>query len=450
MKNNNLLTCKPVSGIIAFSLPIMGSSLLQYCYNLVDNIIVGRYVGTDALAAVGNVSSINSFIIGTALGLTSGFTITVAQDFGASNKSRMNKYAANSISLSLLIGIVIAVVAHLLSTPLLRLIDTPEDIIDMSSSYVNILYYSVPIQMALNNFNALSRAVGESKKPLYFLIASVLVNIVLDLLFVGGFGWGVEGAAWATAASQLVAAVLSGVYIFKYNKELSIKFGDLKIDTKVCSKQLKMGIPISLQFTITSIGSMILQTAINGFGSNVIAGFTAAGRVEQVLNIPMSGLGVGTMTFVSQNYGAGNYDRIIKSVKKIFVLDICVSVVCSIILVNVGPSVVKLFMTDYNSDIMFAANHYLRAIAQCYSLVAVLFVFRNTLQGLGFTYSNAIAGAGELLGRIAVALILTPYLGFDAVCYAGPVAWLLADIPLVVIYLVKQKKFKKLALRGEG
>lgn len=275
MKNNNLLTCKPVSGIIAFSLPIMGSSLLQYCYNLVDNIIVGRYVGTDALAAVGNVSSINSFIIGTALGLTSGFTITVAQDFGARNKSRMNKYAANSISLSLLIGIVIAVVAHLLSTPLLRLIDTPENIIDMSSSYVNILYYSVPIQMALNNFNALSRAVGESKKPLYFLIASVLVNVVLDLLFVGGFGWGVEGAAWATAASQLVAAVLSGVYIFKYNKELSIKFGDLKIDTKVCSKQLKMGIPISLQFTITSIGSMILQTAINGFGSNVIAGFTA-------------------------------------------------------------------------------------------------------------------------------------------------------------------------------
>lgn len=450
MKNNNLLTCKPVSGIIAFSLPIMASSLLQYCYNLVDNIIVGRYVGTDALAAVGNVSSINSFIIGTALGLTSGFTITVAQDFGASNKSRMNKYAANSISLSLLIGIVIAVVAHLLSTPLLRLIDTPENIIDMSSSYVNILYYSVPIQMALNNFNALSRAVGESKKPLYFLIASVLVNVVLDLLFVGGFGWGVEGAAWATAASQLVAAVLSGVYIFKYNKELSIKFGDLKIDTKVCSKQLKMGIPISLQFTITSIGSMILQTAINGFGSNVIAGFTAAGRVEQVLNIPMSGLGVGTMTFVSQNYGAGNYDRIIKSVKKIFVLDICASVVCSIILVSVGPSVVKLFMTDYNSDIMFAANHYLRAIAQCYSLVAVLFVFRNTLQGLGFTYSNAIAGAGELLGRIAVALILTPYLGFDAVCYAGPVAWLLADIPLVVIYLVKQKKFKKLALRGEG
>lgn len=449
MKNNNLLTCKPVSGIIAFSIPIMGSSLLQYCYSLVDNIIVGRYVGTDALAAVGNVGSINSFIIGTALGLTSGFTIPVAQNFGAGNKMKMNKYAANSISLALLIGVIIVILAHFLSTPLLRLIDTPENIIDMSASYVNILYYAVPIQMALNNFNALSRAVGESKKPLYFLIASVIVNVVLDLLFVGGFGWGVEGAAWATALSQLVAAVLAGLYILKFNKVLSINLRDLKLDFKVAGKQLKLGIPISLQFTITSIGSMILQTAVNGFGSNVIAGFTAAGRVEQVLNIPMSGLGVGTMTFVSQNYGAGNYDRIIKSVRKILVLDICVSVICSIILVLAGPSVVTLFMTDYNDEIMFAARHYLSAIAQCYSLVAVLFVFRNTLQGLGFTYSNAIAGAGELFGRIAVALILTPYIGFNAVCYAGPVAWLLADIPLVVIYLRKQKQFKKLAQRGE-
>lgn len=449
MKNNNLLTCKPVSGIIAFSVPIMFSSLFQYCYGLVDNIIVGRFVGTDALAAVGNVSSINSFIIGTALGLTSGFTIPVSQNFGAGNKEKMNKYAANSISLSLIIGLIIVILSHFLSEPLLRLIDTPENIIDMSASYVNVLYYAVPVQMVLNNFNALSRAVGESKKPLYFLVCSVFVNLALDLLFVGGFGWGVAGAAWATAASQLVAAVLAGTYILKFNKQINIRFKDLKPDIKICAKQLKLGIPISLQFTITSIGSMTLQTAVNGFGSNVIAGFTAAGRVEQVLNIPMSGLGVGTMTFVSQNYGAGNFSRIIKSVKKVLILDICVSVLCSLVLVLAGPSVVTLFMTDYNAEIMYAAKHYLWAIAECYSLVAILFVFRNTLQGLGFTYSNAIAGAGEFFGRIAVALIFTPYIGFNAICYAGPVAWLLADIPLIVIYLNKQKKFKLIAQKGE-
>lgn len=447
---NDLLTGKPIKSILLFALPIMASSMLQYNYNLVDNIIVGRFVGTDALAAVGSVGSINSFIIGAALGLTSGFTITVSQSFGANDKNKMNKYAGSSILLSIIIGVLIVVIAHILCYPLLRLLKTPDSIIDMAASYLDVLYFAVPVQMLLNNFNALSRAVGESKKPLYFLIASVFVNLFLDLLFVGHFKWGVIGAAWATNISQIVAAVLAGVYILRYDKELDITAGDLKLNTKVAVNQIKMGIPISLQFTITSIGSMTLQTAVNGFGANVIAGFTAAGRVEQLTNIPMSGLGVGTMTFVSQNYGAGNYDRIVKSVRKIFLLDIAVSVVCSLLLVLIGPSVVKLFMTDYNADIMFAAKHYLSAIAQCYSLVAVLFVFRNTLQGLGFTYSNTIAGAGEFFGRLAVALIFTPLIGFDAICYAGPVAWLLADIPLVVIYLKKQSEFKKLAMKEVG
>ncbi|MGN1123638.1 MAG: MATE family efflux transporter [Eubacterium sp.] len=444
---NNLLTGNPIKSIIMFALPIMGSSMLQYNYNLVDNIIVGRFVGTDALAAVGNVSSIGGFIIGASLGLTSGFTICVAQSFGAGRRDKMNKYAGNSIILSFVIGIIIAIVAHFISTPLLKLIDTPDDIIDMSAQYINILYCAVPIQMSLNNFNALSRAVGASKKPLYFLIVSVIVNLILDLLFVGWFKWGVVGAAFATMLSQLVAAVLSCISVMRHNAEYNITKNDLHLDLKTSLSQIKIGIPISLQFTITSIGSMILQTAVNGFGSQVIAGFTAAGRVEQLTNIPMSGLGVGTMTFVSQNYGAGNYNRIIKSVRKIFLLDILVSVICSIILISIGPSVVSLFMTEYNENIMFAAKRYLLAIAECYSLVAVLFVFRNTLQGLGFTYSNMIAGAGELLGRISVALIFTPLIGFDAICYAGPVAWLLADIPLVVIYLNKQKQFKLLAER---
>ena len=442
---NDLLTGKPIKSIIMFALPIMGSSLFQYSYGLVDNIIVGRYVGTDALAAVGNVGSINGFIIGTALGLTSGFTIPVAQSFGANNRQKMNSFAGNSITFSFLIGIIIAVVAHILSMPLLRLIDTPDNIIHLSASYVNILYFAVPIQMAQNNFNALARAVGESKKPLYFLVVSVCVNLILDFLFVGYFKWGVVGAAWATAASQLTSAVLAGIYVLKYNKEYNITKSELKLNLNVSWRQLKLGIPLSLQFTITSIGSMILQTAVNGFGANVIAGFTAAGRVEQVLNIPMSGLGVANMTFVSQNYGAGNYDRIIKSVRKVFILDICISIICSIVLITAGPSVVTLFMTEYNESIMVAAKHYLTAIAQCYSLVAVLFVFRNTLQGLGFTYANMIAGAGEFCGRIAVALLFTPLIGFNAICYAGPVAWLLADIPLLVIYLRKQRQFKILA-----
>ena len=444
MKANttDLLTGSPVKSIVRFALPIMASSMLQYNYNLVDNIIVGRFVGTNALAAVGNVGSINSFIIGAALGLTAGFTIPVAQSFGARNEKKMNRYAANSISLSVLIGLIMVVLAHILSRPLLRLIDTPEEIIDLSASYINILYYAVPVQMSLNNFNALARAVGESKKPLYFLIVSVFVNLGLDILFVGVFKFGVVGAAWATFMSQATAAVLSAVYIFKYNPILSIHIHDL-LPTRVESlHQLRLGVPLSLQFTVTSIGSMVLQTAINSFGANVIAGFTAAARVEQVTNIPMSGLGVGTMTFVSQNFGAKQYDRIVKSVKKIFWLDIGVSVVCSAVLILVGPLAVRLFMKTPNAEMLYASKHYLIAISACYSLVAILFVLRNTLQGLGCTYANTVAGIGELFGRLSIALLLKPLFGFSAVCFAGPAAWLLADIPLAIIYLYKCRDFK--------
>ena len=443
-KQNSMLTGNPIKSIITFALPIMFSSLLQYNYTLVDNIIVGRYISTDALAAAGSVGPINSFIIGTALGLTSGFSIPVAHAFGAGDKMKLTRYASNSISLAFLIGLVIVVIAHLISDPLLKLIGTDEDIIGMSSAYINILYYGVPIQMLSNNFTALARAVGESKKPLYFFCVSVVVNFVLDLLFVKEFGWGIEGAALATLISYMVACSLGAIYIMKINKDIDLHLRDLKPDFKVSLQQIKLGIPVSLQFTMTSIGSMCLQSVVNSFGKEIVAGFTAAARVENLTNLPMSALGVATQTFVGQNYGSGNYERIIKNVKKIFLLNIVVSVFMSITLYTIGEPMVKLFMDEINPEMLAGAKRYILAIAQCYSGVAVLFVMRNTLQGLGFTYSNSIAGVGEFFGRLSVAFILTPILGFDAVCYAGPAAWLLADIPLIIIYLIKQRQFKKM------
>lgn len=443
-KQNSMLTGNPIKSIITFALPIMFSSLLQYNYTLVDNIIVGRYISTDALAAAGSVGPINSFIIGTALGLTSGFSIPVAHAFGAGDKKKLTRYASNSISLAFLIGLVIVVIAHLISDPLLKLIGTDEDIIGMSSAYINILYYGVPIQMLSNNFTALARAVGESKKPLYFFCVSVVVNFVLDLLFVKEFGWGIEGAALATLISYMVACSLGAIYIMKFNKDIDLHLRDLKPDFKVSLQQIKLGIPVSLQFTMTSIGSMCLQSVVNSFGKEIVAGFTAAARVENLTNLPMSALGVATQTFVGQNYGSGNYERIIKNVKKIFLLNIVVSVFMSVTLYTIGEPMVKLFMDEINPEMLAGAKRYILAIAQCYSGVAVLFVMRNTLQGLGFTYSNSIAGVGEFFGRLSVAFILTPILGFDAVCYAGPAAWLLADIPLIIIYLIKQQQFKKM------
>lgn len=447
-KEQDMLNGNAMKSIIIFSLPIMLSSLLQYNYSLVDNIIVGRYVSTDALAAVGNVGAINSFVIGAAFGLTSGFTIPVAHAFGAKDKRRVSHYSGSSVTVAAVIGIFIVAVALLLSRPLLKLIKTPDEIIDLSQRYVNVLYLGIPFQMLSNNFTAISRAVGESKKPLYFFMISVGVNFVLDLLFVKQFGWGVEGAAWATLVSEIIAAVLTGIYVFRCNENVKITAADLKPDFKTMWEQIKLGIPVSLQFTITAIGSMCMQTAINGFGANVIAGFTAAGRVENLTNIPMSGLGVATQTFVGQNYGAKNYRRITDSVRNIFILDLFVSVAMSTTLYFIGPPMVRLFMTENNDAIMSAAKEYILATAQCYSMVAILFVLRNTLQGLGFTYSNMIAGAGEFFGRIAVAFVFTPLIGFKAVCYAAPAAWLLADIPLAIIYLKKHKYFLSLAKKN--
>lgn len=442
-KQHSMLEVSPIKSIILFALPIMFSSLLQYNYSLVDNIIVGRYISSDALAAAGSVGPINSFIIGTALGLTSGFSIPVAHAFGANDKKKLSHYAANSISLAFIIGVVIVVVAHIISDPLLKLIGTDKDVIDLSSAYINILYYGVPIQMLSNNFTAISRAVGESKKPLYFFSVSVVVNFILDILFVKEFRWGIEGAAIATLISYFTACVLNGIYIMKFNKNVDIRLADLKLSRKTSWQQIKLGIPVSLQFTITAVGSMCLQSVVNSFGKTVVAGFTAASKVENLTNLPMSALGVATQTFVGQNYGSKNYERILQGVKKIFLLDISISVLMSITLYSIGEPMVSLFMEEVNPEIMSAAKRYVLAISQCYSGVAILFVMRNTLQGLGFTYANSIAGIGEFFGRLAVAFILTPVLGFDAVCYAGPAAWILADIPLIIIYLIKQKQFKK-------
>lgn len=444
MMKNDLLTGKPVKSIVYFALPIMISSLLQFSYNFVDNIIVGRYVSTEALAAVGNVGSINSFIVGTALGLTGGFTIPVAQKFGAQDYKKMNEYIANSISLSFIIGVVIIVIAHLVSDPILHLLKTPDNIFELSSIYINILYFGVPIQMLFNNFVGIARALGDSKRPLYFLIVSVIFNLFLDILLVKTFNMGVAGAAIATVISCFIAALFAGWYVLSKFRVINIKFKNLKPNLKISIVQLKLGIPVSLQFTITSIGSMILQTAINGFGSSAIAAITAAGRVEQIMNVPMSSLGVANSTFVSQNYGARNYKRILESVNKIFILDVILSLFCSAVLVLAGPHVVGWFITESDPQIFTYANQYLYTIGGCYVFVSLLFVFRNTLQGLGFTYANTIAGAGELLGRMFVAYVLTPYFGFEAVCFAGPFAWVLADIPLIVIYLNKRKKFKTL------
>lgn len=444
-KPNNMLTDSPIKSILRFMIPFMLYSALQYSYPLIDSIIVGRYVSADALAAVGNVEPINNFFIGASIGLTGGFTIPVALAYGAKDSRRASHNAGNSITLALIFGIITAIGARIVSGPILRLIGTPENIIKLSSSYINILYLSIPLQMLANNFTAIARAVGESKRPLYYYCISIGVNFALDFLFIKHLHFGVQGAALANLIAHLVMLTLTGIYLFRSNHLITIKFSDLKPKLSTFIHQSKLGLLVSLQFSITSIGSMCIQRSINSFGSNVMAGIAAAAKFEQLANVPMQSLGGAAQTFVGQNYGAGQYERITKTMKKLFVIIVAISLVMSLVVYFVGPIIVSWSVENPNSELIAASNKYLLATAQCYSLVAILFLVRSTLQGMGFTYSNTVAGTGELIGRIIVAFILAPILGLTIVCYASPVAWLCADIPICLIYLHKHKKFKKAA-----
>lgn len=445
---SDMLSGNAMKSILLFSLPIMLSSLLQYNYSLVDNIIVGRYVSTDALAAVGNVGAINSFIIGAALGLTGGFTIPVAQAFGAGDKKRLNKYAGSSITVAVLVGVVIVVAAHIVSRPLLRLIGTPDEIIDLSASYVNVLYLGVPFQMLSNNFTAVSRAVGESKKPLYFFLVSVVVNFILDVLFVKYFDWGVKGAAWATLISELTAAVLTGIYVLRFNRDINIKRSDLAFDKKTAWQQIKLGIPVSLQFTITSIGSMCLQSAVNSFGANVMAGFTAAGRVENLTNIPMSGLGVANQTFVGQNYGAKKMDRVHRGVRTSMIMAFLMTGLMVVFMWFIGDTLISLFTTDTAvREICHGLIHFLVPTFFTYISIEIL---SGALRGVGDAWIPMfITGIGICGVRIVWMTAVLPHfhsLKGAAFCY--PLSWVITTIAYFIYYLFFSQLSKRKELRS--
>ena len=435
MKKNNMLTGSPIKTIVFFSLPIMLSSLLQYNYSLVDNIIVGRYVSTDALAAVGNVGPIGSFLIGAAFGLTSGFTIPVAHAFGAGDKRKLSHYAGNSITISAIVGVAIIIVAHILTRPLLKAIGTPSEIIDLSAAYMNILYFGVPFQMLSNNFTAISRAVGESKKPLYFFIVSVIVNFVLDLLFVKNFKWGVEGAAWATLIANAVAALLTGIYVIKYNKDVEIKKSDLKPNMATAWEQIKLGIPVSLQFTITSIGSMCLQSAVNSFGANVIAGFTAAGRVENLTNIPMSGLGVATQTFVGQNYGAGNHKRMKQGMWVTLAMTTVYTIITGVLLLTFSHPIIRMFSAD--EAVIYYGAEAMKYFCPFYWILGILNCLAGTVRGTGKTVPPMIIMLISMcLFRIVwIKLAMPQFDSIDGIFILYPISWTIGAV-MMVLYTI--------------
>lgn len=424
----------PAKLILYFSIPLLIGNVFQQFYSMVDTIIVGRFLGVNALAAVGSTGSVSFLIIGFILGLTSGFAVLVSQRFGANDESGMRKAVTSSIILCIIMTVIITAVSMITAKPVLNLMNTPSDIINDAYSYIIVIYAGTCTTVFYNMISSILRALGDSKTPLYFLIISSILNIILDIVLIVNFSMGVSGAAYATIISQGVAGVLCLLYTAKKYKILKLHKEDWKFESSYINKHLKIGIPMALQFSITALGIMTLQSALNKLGSTVVAAYTAASKVEQLVMQPAITFGVTMATYSAQNLGAGKIDRIRDGVKKCTMISILVSIISSIIMITFGENFTRIFLENPDASVIAYAKQYLTISSLFFIPLSLIFIYRNTLQGIGDTFVPMMAGAAELVARVIVAFTLPHFIGYIGICVASPVAWFAAAIPLGITY----------------
>ena len=448
MKNNmtnDMTKGNPVKLILLFSIPLLIGNIFQQFYNMVDTIIVGRFVGVDALAAVGVTGSMVFLVNGFATGLTSGFAVLVSQKFGAKDENGLRKSVASAVILTVISVIVVTLVSLIGARPLLKLMNTPENIMVDAHTYIKIIYGGVVATVAYNLIASILRALGDSKTPLYFLIVASILNVILDLVFIINFKMGVAGAAYATIISQGVSAILCLVYTYKKFIVLRLKKEDFNVKRKYYYKHLKIGIPMALQFSITAIGIMTVQGALNVFGSIVIASYTAASKALQLVMQPAITFGVTMATYCGQNLGAKEYGRIKQGVKECTKISIITSIIAGAVLIFLGKYFVMMFISNPNDEILRYAQQVLDISAIFFIPLGLIFIYRNALQGIGDSFVPMMAGAYELIARAIVAFTLPSQLEFMGICLADPVAWLAAVIPLGITYF---KRIKSLLRHG--
>lgn len=439
---NDMTTGNPVKLILLFSIPLLIGNIFQQFYSMVDTIIVGRFVGVEALAAVGTTSSMVFLVNGFVMGLTSGFAVLISQKYGAKDEAGVKKAVASSITLSIIATIIVTFISVISAKPLLTLMNTPSNIMKDASTYIIILYAGNVAIIFYNMMAAILRALGDSKTPLYFLIVSSVLNIILDLVLIINFKMGVAGAAYATVISQGVSALLCVIYTYKKYKILRLKKEDFKVKKKYYRRHLKVGIPMALQFSITAIGIMTVQSAINIFGSTVIASYAASSKVLQLVMQPATTLGVTMATYCGQNIGAKRYDRIKLGVKKCVQISIITSLISAMVLIFLGKYFVMMFVSNPDAEILSYAQQVLNISAIFFIPLGLIFVYRNALQGIGDSFIPMMAGVYELVARAVVAFTLPKVLEFMGICLADPVAWFAAVIPLAYTYYKREKSFK--------
>ncbi len=436
----------PARLILGFALPLLAGMLFQQLYNFVDTMIVGRFLGVHALAGVGATGSINFLVIGFCMGICSGFAIPVAQRFGARKEEEMREFAANGALLSLGISALLTVFTVVFCRDILTLMDTPAECFEEAYNYIVVIFAGIPFIVLYNLLSGYLRSLGDSRTPLLFLLLSSALNVVLDLVLILNFHLGVMGAALATVISQAISGLLCLLFIALKAPLLHPAGSEWLPRRQRLMTLCAYGVPMGLQYSVTAIGSVILQTAINSLGAVVVAAFTAGNRVMGFLMCPFDALGSTMATYAAQNVGAHRYERLNKGLLSASLMGCAYSVIALVVSVFLGPAMVRLFVSgEGNAALIEIAHYQLVAGALFFPLLLLVNTVRFTIQGMGFSILAVIAGVMEMLARGMVGALLVPVFGVSGAVLGGPMAWLFADAFLVPAYFLCRRK-----LMGRG
>ena len=430
----NLTEGDPARLIFFFTLPLLAGNIFQQLYSLIDTLIVGRFLGVEALAAVGCTGALMFLVLGFIIGFTSGLTIYTGQRFGAGDAAGVRRSAATCAVLSLFMSIVLTGVGLASCRALLILMQTPPEILEGAYAFIRIIYGGLSLFVFFQTQMNLMRALGNSKMPTVLMGVGLSINIVFELIAIPVMGWGIPGAAAATIASQVFANLIGLIYIWKKMPALHTRRRDWLLSRRVCWEHLRIALPMGFQATIIAIGAVILQVALNGFGPAAIAAYSASQKVESIAMMPMMSFGIAMAAYTAQNYGARRFHRIEEGVKKCCMMSVAFSVAIALVLITFGPSIVELFVGAGEQEIVAYGQEYLIVNGVCYWILSLLFVFRYALQGLGQSVVPTIAGIMELVMRAAAALALCDWLGYLGACMASPMAWLGSCVPLAIAF----------------
>lgn len=434
----------PMKLILGFSIPLLFGFLFQQFYSIVDTVIVGQFLGVNALAGVGATGSLNFMIIGFCMGVCNGFAIPIAHKFGAKDYSGMRQFVANSAWLSAIFAVIMTVIVTLLCRNILGWMNTPEDIFEDAYHYILIIFIGIPATYLYNILSGIIRSMGDSRTPLFFLLISSMLNIGLDLLCIVIFQMGVPGAALATVVSQLISGLLCLLYMIKKFEILHVTKEEWKVNPGHMKVLCQMGIPMGLQYSITAIGSVILQTAVNSLGSVAVASVTAASRVSMFFCCPFDAMGSTMATYGGQNVGAKKLDRLGKGLFSCSLLGIVYSICAFAILFLFGEKFAHLFVNGNETQVLANARMMLAVNSAFYIPLAFVNIVRFMIQGMGFSTFAVLAGVFEMAARTTAGLFLVPKFGFIGVCFANPMAWIFADIFLIPAYIHVRKKLENM------